>query len=39
MAWIQIIDEDDAPRALKTIYDDITQQRGKMSTSMRVHAG
>ena len=38
MAWIQIISEDDATGELKTIYDDITQQRGKMSNIMRVHS-
>ena len=38
MAWIQIIDEDDATGDLKTIYDDITQRRGKMSNIMRVHS-
>ena len=31
MAWIQIINEDEATGELKAIYDDITQQRGKMS--------
>ena len=38
MAWIEIIHEDDADGALKTIYDGITQQRGKMSNIMRVHS-
>ncbi len=38
MAWIQIIDEDEATGDLKAIYDDITQQRGKMSNIMRVHS-
>ena len=38
MAWIQIINEGDATGALKAVYDDITQQRGKMSNIMRVHS-
>ena len=38
MAWIQIIDEDDATGELKAIYDDLTQRRGKMSNIMRVHS-
>ena len=38
MAWIQIIDEADATGDLKTVYDDITQRRGKMSNIMRVHS-
>ncbi len=38
MAWIEIIDENEAGGALKTIYDDITQRRGKMSNIMRVHS-
>ena len=38
MAWIQIIDEDEATGELKAIYDDLTQRRGKMSNIMRVHS-
>ena len=38
MAWIQIIDEDEAGGALKAVYDDMTQRRGKMSNIMRVHS-
>ena len=38
MAWIQIIDEDEATGELKAIYDEITQRRGKMSNIMRVHS-
>ena len=38
MAWIQIIDEDNATGELKALYDDIVQRRGKMSNIMRVHS-
>ena len=38
MAWIQIIDEDEATGELKAIYDELTQRRGKMSNIMRVHS-
>ncbi len=38
MPWIQIIDEDEATGALKAIYDDLTQRRGKMSNIMRMHS-
>lgn len=38
MAWIDIIDESAATGALKDVYDDIAQRRGKLSNIMRVHS-
>lgn len=38
MAWIQIIDEEEATGDLKEVYEGIIQKRGKMSNIMRVHS-
>ncbi len=38
MAWIKIIDENDAEGDLKKIYQDISKKRGKLSNIMRVHS-
>ena len=38
MAWIQVIDVDDATAELCEIYDDIIEKRGKLSNIMRVQS-
>jgi len=38
MAFIKIIDENDAEGHLKNIYDEITHSRGKLSNIMKIHS-
>lgn len=38
MAWIRTIHEDDAEGALREVYDQIEEARGKLSNIMRVHS-
>ncbi|MFO8061572.1 MAG: peroxidase-related enzyme [bacterium] len=38
MAWIKIIDENNAEGRLKNIYSEIIKSRGKLSNIMRVHS-
>lgn len=38
MAWIETIDEDDASRALKAVYDHVSTTRGKAANIMKVHS-
>lgn len=38
MAWIEIIDESVATGELKSVYDEITRSRGKLSNIMRIHS-
>jgi uncharacterized peroxidase-related enzyme len=38
MAWIQVIDEQEATGDLKEIYDEILDARGKMSNIMRIQS-
>lgn len=38
MAWIDIIDLDDAPDDLRVLYDEIIDARGKVSNILKVHS-
>lgn len=38
MAWIEVIDEDDATGDLRETYDQILDARGKLSNIMRIHS-
>lgn len=38
MAWIKVIDENEATGVTKEIYNEIIKQRGKLSNIMRVHS-
>ena len=38
MAWINVIDETEATGELKTIYEQIEEERGKVSNIMRIHS-
>lgn len=38
MAWIEVIDEDDATGDLNEVYEEIIDARGKLSNIMRVHS-
>ncbi len=38
MAWIEVIDEDDATGELRETYDQILDARGKLSNIMRIHS-
>lgn len=38
MAFIKVIDEDNAQGQLKDLYDDVIKSRGKLSNIMRIHS-
>ncbi len=38
MAWIRVVDEDEADGKLKKIYERIKRERGKLSNIMKVHS-
>ena len=38
MPWIDIVEENDASRKLKGIYDEIRKKRGKLSNILKIHS-